>query len=121
MRGSPITVFAVILLLGAGALALGSFFSNFARSEFQVVQFMPVVLIPQIVLCGVLWPLQSVPEFLRPLSYVLPLTYAGDALMEIMLKGAGLADILYPDLLALAAFFAITLAAATLMLRREVG
>ncbi|HQJ80697.1 MAG TPA: ABC transporter permease [Methanothrix sp.] len=121
MRGSPIIAFAVILMLGAGALALGSFVSNFARSEFQVVQFIPVVIIPQIVLCGVFWPVQSVPEFLRPISYVLPLTYASDALREIMLKGAGLADILYPDLLALAAFFAITLAAATLMLRREVG
>jgi len=121
MRGSPITAFAVILLLGAGALALGSFVSNFARSEFQVVQFIPIVIIPQIVLCGVFWPVQSVPEFLRPISYVLPLTYASDALREIMLKGAGLADILYPDLLALAAFFAIFFAAATLMLRREVG
>lgn len=121
MRGSPITAFAVILLLGAGALALGSFVSNFARSEFQVVQFIPIVIIPQIVLCGVFWPLQSVPEFLRPISYVLPLTYASDALREIMLKGAGLADILYPDLMALAAFFAIFFAAATVMLRREVG
>jgi len=86
-----------------------------------VVQFIPIVIIPQIVLCGVFWPVQSVPEFLRPISYVLPLTYASDALREIMLKGAGLADILYPDLLALAAFFAIFFAAATLMLRREVG
>jgi len=121
MEGSPITAFAVILLLGAGALALGSFVSNFARSEFQVVQFIPIVIIPQIVLCGVFWPLQSVPEFLRPISYVLPLTYASDALREIMLKGAGLADILYPNLLALAAFFAIFFVAATVMLRREVG
>jgi len=120
MRGSPITAFAVILLLGAGALALGSFVSNFARSEFQVVQFIPIVIIPQIVLCGVFWPLQSVPEFLRPISYVLPLTYASDALREIMLKGAGIADILYPDLLALTAFFAIFFAAATVMLKREV-
>ena len=121
MKGSPITAFAVILLLGAGALALGSFVSNFARSEFQVVQFIPIVIIPQIVLCGVFWPVQSVPEFLRPISYALPLTYASDALREILLKGAGLAEILYPDLLALAAFFAIFFAAATLMLRREVG
>ena len=121
MRGSPITAFAVILLLGAGALALGSFVSNFARSEFQVVQFIPIVIIPQIVLCGVFWPVQSVPEFLRPISYVLPLTYASDALRDIMLKGAGLSEILYPDLLALTAFFAIFFAAATVMLRREVG
>jgi ABC-2 type transport system permease protein len=119
MRGSPITAFAVILLLGAGALALGSFVSNFARSEFQVVQFIPIVIIPQIVLCGVFWPVQSVPEFLRPISNVLPLTYASDALRAIMLKGALVSDIL-PDFLYLGAFFLIFFGAATIMLKREI-
>ena len=121
MKGSALTALSVVLLLGAGALVLGSFFSNFARSEFQVVQFIPLIITPQIVLCGIWWPLQSVPEFIRPFSYILPLTYAADALRAVMLKGAGFADILYPDLLALAAFFVIFFAAATVMLRREVG
>lgn len=120
MRGSPLDAFALILLLGAGALALGSFVSNFARSEFQVVQFIPLVIIPQIVLCGVFWPVQSVPNFLRPLSSVLPLTYASDALRAIMLKGASLSQIL-PDLIFLAAFFLLMFIAATMMLKREVG
>jgi ABC-2 type transport system permease protein len=119
MRGSPITAFAVILLLGAGALALGSFVSNFARSEFQVVQFIPIVIIPQIMLCGVFWPVQSVPEFLRPISYVLPLTYASDALREILLKGSPLSQIV-PDFLFLGAFFIFMFIAASFMLKREV-
>ena len=121
LKGSAFTALFVVLLLGAGALVLGSFFSNFARSEFQVVQFIPLIITPQIVLCGIWWPLQSVPEVIRPFSYILPLTYAADALRAVMLKGAGLSEILYPDLLALAAFFAIFFAAATVMLRREVG
>ncbi len=121
LQGSALTALAVVLLLGAGALVLGSFFSNFARSEFQVVQFIPLIITPQIVLCGIWWPLQSVPEFIRPFSYMLPLTYAAHALRAVMLKGAGVADILYPDLLALGVFFLIFFAAATLMLRREVG
>jgi ABC-2 type transport system permease protein len=121
LHGSALTALAVVLLLGAGALVLGSFFSNFARSEFQVVQFIPLIITPQIVLCGIWWPLQSVPEFIRPFSYMLPLTYAAHALRAVMLKGAGVADILYPDLLALGVFFLIFFAAATLMLRREVG
>jgi ABC-2 type transport system permease protein len=121
LRGSPLTAMAVVLLLGAGALVLGSFFSNFARSEFQVVQFIPLIITPQIVLCGIWWPLQSVPEIIRPFSYILPLTYAAHALRAVMLKGAGVADILYPDLLALGIFFLIFFAAATLMLRREVA
>ncbi|NTV27388.1 MAG: ABC transporter permease, partial [Methanothrix sp.] len=76
---------------------------------------------PQIVLCGVWWPLQSVPEFIRPVSYILPLTYAGDALRAVMLKGSGINEILYPDLLALGIFFLIFFAAATLMLKREIA
>jgi len=115
MRGSPLTALAVVLLLGAGALVLGAFFSNFARSEFQVVQFIPLIITPQIVLCGVWWPLQSVPEFIRPVSYILPLTCASDALRAVMLKGASITDILYPDLLALGAFFLIFFIAATPM------
>jgi len=119
MRGNPLLAFAVVLLLGAGALVLGSFFSNFARSEFQVVQFIPIVITPQIVLCGVFWPLQSIPPFLRPISYILPLTYSSHALRAIMLKGATFSQIL-PDFLFLGAFFVVMFVAATLMLRREV-
>jgi ABC-2 type transport system permease protein len=121
LRGSALTALGIVLLLGAGALVLGAFFSNFARSEFQVVQFIPLIITPQIVLCGIWWPLQSVPEFIRPFSYMLPLTYAAHALRAVMLKGAGVADILYPDLLALGIFFLIFFAAATMMLRREVA
>jgi len=121
MTGSPLTALFVVLILGAGALVLGSFFSSFARSEFQVVQFIPLIITPQIVLCGIWWPLQSVPEFIRPISYILPLTYAAHALRAVMLKGAGIGDILYPDLLALGVFFLVFFAAATLMLRREVA
>jgi ABC-2 type transport system permease protein len=120
LHGSSITALLVVLILGAGALVLGCFFSNFARSEFQVVQFIPLIITPQIVLCGIWWPLQSVPEIIRPISYMLPLTYAAHALRAVMLKGAGIADILYPDLLALGLFFLIFFALATMMLRREV-
>lgn len=119
MEGNPLLAFAIVLLLSAGALVLGCFLSNFARSEFQVVQFIPIVIIPQIVLCGVFWPLQSVPEFLRPLSYILPLTYSSEAMRAVMLKGTSLTQIL-PDLVFLSGFFALMLIAATLMLRREV-
>jgi len=121
MNGNPLTAFAIILLLGAGALVLGAFFSNFAKTEFQVVQFIPMVILPQVVLSGVWWPLQSIPSFIRPISYILPLTYSSDALRAVMLKGAGVSEILVPDLVFLVGFFVITFGAATLMLKREVG
>lgn len=121
MNGNPLTAFGVILLLGAGALVLGAFFSNFAKTEFQVVQFIPMVILPQVVLSGVWWPLESIPAFIRPISYILPLTYSSDALRAVMLKGAGISDILVPDLLVLVGLFVIAFGAATLMLKREVG
>jgi len=121
MNGNPLTAFAVILLLGAGALVLGAFFSNFAKTEFQVVQFIPMVILPQVVLSGVWWPLQSIPAFIRPISYILPLTYSSDALRAVMLKGAGISEILVPDLLFLVGFFVASFIAATLILSREVG
>ncbi len=121
MNGNPLTAFAVLLLLGAGALVLGAFLSNFARTEYQVVQFIPMVILPQVVLSGVWWPLESIPAFIRPISYILPLTYSSEALRAVMLKGAGVTDILVPDLLVLVGLFVIAFAAATLMLKREVG
>lgn len=121
MNGNPLTAFAVLLLLGAGALVLGAFFSNFAKTEFQVVQFIPMVILPQVVLSGVWWPLESIPAFIRPICYILPLTYSSEALRAVMLKGAGVSQILVPDLLFLVGFFVIAFAAATLMLKRELG
>ncbi|MDH7597678.1 MAG: ABC transporter permease [Methanothrix sp.] len=120
IRGSPLLLLSIVILLGAGALALGTFFSNFARSEFQVVQFIPMVVIPQIILSGVWWPIQSIPDFVRPVSYILPLTYATDALRAVMLKGSTLMDVLYPDVTALIVFFTLSFASAILVLHREV-
>lgn len=121
LKGSPLLLLSIVVLLGAGALALGTFFSNFARSEFQVVQFIPMVVIPQIILSGVWWPIQSIPDFVRPVSYILPLTYATDALRAVMLKGSTLIDVLYPDVTALIVFFILSFAAAILVLHREVA
>lgn len=121
MEGNPLTAFGVIILLGAGGLVLGAFLSNFAKTEFQVVQFIPIVILPQVVLSGVWWPIESIPAFLQPISYALPLTYSSDALRAVMLRGAGVSEILVPDLLFLVGFFVIAFGAATLMLKREVG
>jgi ABC-2 type transport system permease protein len=121
MDGNPLTAFAIILLLGAGALVLGAFLSNFAKTEYQVVQFIPMVILPPVVLSGVWWPLEAIPAFIRPISYILPLTYSSDALRAVMLKGAGVSEILVPDLLFLVGFFVVSFALATVMLKREVG
>jgi len=60
--------------------ALGLFVSAFARTEFQAVQFMPVFVLPQLLVCGLLRPIKQMPDTLQTVAHWLPLTYATDAL-----------------------------------------
>jgi ABC-2 type transport system permease protein len=86
-----IFVFQVVII--TGAVNLGIFISTFARNEFQMVQFIPLILFPQVFLCGVIWPVEQMPDYLQWISKILPLTYAVDGLREIMLSGANLIDV----------------------------
>jgi ABC-2 type transport system permease protein len=73
----------VVVLAVANAVlgsTLGLFVSAFAQTEFQAVQFMPAVVLPQILLCGLFVPRDQMATWLRVISYCLPLTYAYDAL-----------------------------------------
>jgi ABC-2 type transport system permease protein len=63
--------------------ALGLFVSAFARTEFQAVQFMPAIVIPQILLCGLFVPRDQMPDVLSAVSDVLPLSYAVDAMSSV--------------------------------------
>jgi ABC-2 type transport system permease protein len=120
--GSPVFAFVVALLLAIGAVNLGIFLSTFARTELQVVQFIPLVIVPQILLGGVFWPLDRLPEVLQVVAHALPITYAVDALREVMLKGADLGSTaVQSDLAVLAgiAIFFVVLASATI--KREVA
>jgi ABC-2 type transport system permease protein len=83
---------AVVLLAIANALlgmALGLFFSAFASTEFQAVQFMPAVLFPQILLAGLLLPRERMPDALEAVSDALPITYAYDALAKVTADDTG--------------------------------
>lgn len=63
--------------------ALGLFVSAFAQTEFQAVQFMPLVVIPQLLLCGLFVPRDAMPAVLEAISNVLPLSYAVDAMSSL--------------------------------------
>ena len=63
-------------------MALGLFVSAFARTEFQAVQFMPALIFPQLILCGLFVPRHQMAGFLEAISWALPLTYAYDALAK---------------------------------------
>jgi ABC-2 type transport system permease protein len=81
------------ILIGVLAVCLGIFISAFARNEFQMIQFIPLVIVPQIFVCGLLFPVTQQPEFLQWLAKFLPLTYAVDGIRALMLQGKGLLDI----------------------------
>ena len=115
--GSLWEIGAVLFLVVTVAVSLGIFISSFANNEFQVVQFIPVVLAPQIFLSGVIIPVEQMPTLFEWISVVLPLTYAVEALREIMLRDVGLAT-LWPELAAIGVFSVALLTAAVATLRR---
>ena len=77
-----VVVSVVALAVGNAVLgmSLGLFVSAFARTEFQAVQFMPAFVFPQLLLCGLLVPRDEMAAWLEAISWLLPLTYAYDAL-----------------------------------------
>ena len=98
-------VLLINLCVAGTSLALGTLLSAFARNEFQLFQFIPTVVIPQVLFCG-LFSLREAPPLLQWLSKIFPLTYGADALRAVMLRGLGFSDI-WPDLLAMLGFIAL--------------
>lgn len=104
--GSSVFLVLLINLTIAGtSLAMGTLFSAFARNEFQLFQFIPIVIIPQVMFCG-LFNLRESPQILQSLAKIFPLTYGADALRKVMLRGAGFSDVL-GDLLIMLGFTAL--------------
>jgi ABC-2 type transport system permease protein len=116
--GSPLLVLLVIFLFGVGNQGLAFLLSSLAKTEFQAVQFLPIILFPSLLLAGVFWPLEAVPELLRPISSVVPLTYCVDALRSVMIRGWGAGDILF-DLGVLLLFAAVMLGLSAYSLRKR--
>jgi ABC-2 type transport system permease protein len=117
-RGALWQIFVMQFIITIGAVNLGIFVSTYARNEFQVVQFIPLLLLPQIFLSGVLWPVEQMPGYLQWVSDFLPLTYAIRGLREVMLQGVSLIDIPL-ELGVLLAFAVAMTAGAAFTLRRR--
>jgi ABC-2 type transport system permease protein len=118
--GSLALVFLVVALLAIVGVSLGIVASAFARNEFQAVQFIPLLIIPQVLLGGTFWAVEEMPGYLQPFAYLMPITYANRALRDVMLKGWGLAEI-WPNLLILLGIAALLIALGALTTRREVA
>lgn len=92
MNGQLINLLVVTLLLSMTALTLGMFLSSFANSEFQMMQFIPLVIVPQVFFSG-LFNIDTMAEWLRWFSKIIPLYYGADAMRNVMIRGKGLGDI----------------------------
>lgn len=106
----------VMLLLGICAVELGALVSIFANGEFQVAQFIPVIIIPQIFFTGII-PLDMIPYGLGNLCYLMPMYYGAAPLKHIMQQGAGFTDIL-PWLGGLLLFIVLLFVINTLSLKK---
>jgi ABC-2 type transport system permease protein len=118
--GSLLLVFLIEVILTMLAANMGILASTFATNEFQVVQFIPLVIIPQILLGGTVWAIEELPAWLQPFSWVMPMTYANLALREVMIKGQGLGGI-WSELLVLAGFACLMIVLGALAVQREVA
>ncbi|MCO6535098.1 ABC transporter permease [Lactobacillus sp.] len=103
--GNIFNVILVSFLLALVALAFGLLLSTLAGSEFQMMQLIPIVIVPQVFFSGII-PLDTMANWVQYIGKVLPLTYTGDALTKIMLYGKGLSSIT-GDILALLIFLVI--------------
>jgi ABC-2 type transport system permease protein len=116
--GSALLVILIAVADAVLGMALGLFFSAFARSEFQAVQFMPLIAFPQIFLCGLFVPRDQMANWLHGVSSALPLTYAAEGLQEVG-RHADPTGLMWRDLAIVlgSAILALGLAAATLRRR----
>jgi ABC-2 type transport system permease protein len=94
MAGSFFNVLIVIVLLSFTALTLGILLSAFAKNELQMMQFIPIVVVPQIFFSG-LFNLDTISEWLSWVGPITPLYYAADALRNVMIRGFGFSDLLF--------------------------
>jgi ABC-2 type transport system permease protein len=115
--GLVVLIAVVNAVLG---VALGLLCSAFARTEFQAVQFMPVVVVPQLLLCGLFVPRDRMAGWLQGVSDVLPLSYAVDGLLQVGTHASATSTMWWDvTIVAGAVIVALALAAATL--RRRSG
>lgn len=114
--GSVFLAMLTMTLLAFTAVSMGALVSIFSNSEFQVMQFIPIVIIPQIFFSGII-SIDTLPFGLGKLAYMMPVYYGCTALEQVLIRGAGFRDIA-ADLLILLVFIAALFALNTVALKK---
>jgi len=117
VAGNIFLALGVIILLVVASQSLGILLSSVAKRELQVIQYLPFLSLVSFLMCGIIWPLEGVPSWLLPISYILPPTYAVHGLRAVLLKGWSL-DQIWLDVVALVLFVVVFLVLATWELKR---
>jgi ABC-2 type transport system permease protein len=117
-KGSPLWVFVIAIINAVLGVGLGLLCSAFARTEFQAVQFIPLVMVPQLLLAGIITPRAMMPSWLEWVSNALPASYALEALQQV---GAytELTDVAVRDIAIVLGFAIAALCLAAATLRRQ--
>ena len=116
--GNVFLALIVVILLAIGHQGFGILLSSGAKNELQAVQFIPLIIFPAILLSGLFWPTESIPSFLQPLSYFIPLKYGIDAERAIMLKGWGIGEVWF-EISILIIFAIFTLSLSVILLKKR--
>jgi ABC-2 type transport system permease protein len=119
-RGSMWVVVGLAIANAVLGMAVGLFVSAFAQTEFQAVQFMPAFVLPQMLLCGLIWPRAEMAPWLEKISNVMPMSYAVEALTEVG-KYRDPTDTMYRDVIVIVACIVVALLAGAATLRRRTG
>jgi ABC-2 type transport system permease protein len=115
----PVWMLTVVAVLDAVlGTTLGLFVSAFAETEFQAVQFMPALVLPQVLLCGLFVARDALPDVLEVLSDVMPLSYAVEAMQQVQ-SSADATSTLVLDLVVVGGFVAAALALGAATLKRR--
>jgi len=118
VAGSIWLVLLILAIMVIGVVNVGIALSFLARNELQVMQFIPLVFVPQLLLGGLVWPVETLHPALRWISQVFPITHAAAALREVMVGGAGFADVA-GRVLAVLAFALAMVLVGVVALRRQ--
>ena len=116
VEGSYILCTLIMIILAFAAVSVGALMSIFANNELQLVQFIPIVLIPQIFFSGLI-PLDTIPYGIGNLCYVTPIYYGCTALQKVVIFGDGI-DVIYPWILGLIGMIGVLFILNTFLLKK---
>lgn len=119
VSGSKALVIVISILNGLLGMALGLMSSAYAKTEFHVVQFLPALIMPQFLLCGLIFPRDQMQSVLRLISDVMPLSYVVDAMQIVARSSATTSTNLFKDIIIVAFFVIASLVLGAASIRRQ--